>query len=161
MSVPGTGHRGSYSSPTERPLIARASRADKIQVLAGVPLFSGLSKKELGQIARLVTETDIAPREFLAYEGEVGREALVILGGRATVRRNGRKVAEIGPGDVVGEMSLVTNLPRNASVRADTFISALVMNQREFGELIDAHPKVGVKILKTVAARLAAAVPGH
>jgi CRP-like cAMP-binding protein len=141
--------------------MARASRADKIQVLAGVPLFAGLSKKELGQIARLVTETEISPREFLAYEGEVGREALVILAGRATVRRNGRKVAEIGPGDVVGEMSLLTNLPRNASVRADTFVAALVMNQHEFGELIDAHPQVGVKILKTVAERLAAAVPGH
>jgi CRP-like cAMP-binding protein len=82
---------------------------------------------------------------------------MVILSGKATVRRTGRKIAELSNGDVVGEMSLLTNTPRNASVRADTVVSALVMNTREFSSLVDLHPQVGKKILRTVAQRLAEA----
>lgn len=134
-------------------------QADKVAVLSGVPLFSGLSKKELGDIARNVTEVEISPREYLAFEGETGHQAMVILAGKVTVRKKGRKVAELGRGDVVGEMSLVTNKPRNATVRADTFVAALVMDSKEFGSLMDEHPQVAAKILKTVAERLTEA--GH
>lgn len=128
--------------------------SDKIDVLASVPLFSGLSKKELGEIARNVTEVEIGPRQYLAIEGERGAEAMVILAGRATVRKKGRKVAVLGSGDVFGEMSLITNLPRNATVMTDTIVAALVMSPREFDAVMDQHPKVAVKILKTVAKRL-------
>jgi CRP-like cAMP-binding protein len=129
-------------------------KSDKIDVLAAVPLFAGLSRKELGEIAQLVTEVEFPPREYLTYEGETGHEAMVLLAGRATVRRNGRKIAEMKAGDVVGEMSLITERPRSASIRADTFVTALVMSSREFYTLIDSHPRVGVKILRTVARRL-------
>jgi len=134
-------------------------QADKVAVLSGVPLFSGLSKKELTEIARNVTEVEISPREYLAFEGATGHQAMVILAGQVTVRKKGRKVAELGRGDVVGEMSLVTNRPRNATVRADTFVAALVMDSTEFGSLMDEHPQVAAKILKTVAERLTEA--GH
>ena len=136
-------------------------RADKIDVLSRVPLFAGLSKKELGEIAHSVTEVQIEPREYIALEGDVGRGALVILSGRATVRKNGRKVAELSAGDVVGEMSLVTNRPRNASVRTDTLVAALVMNPREFATIMDEHPQVATKILRTVADRLVEATGEH
>jgi CPA1 family monovalent cation:H+ antiporter len=135
--------------------------SDKVDVLASVPLFAGLSRKELGEIARSVTEIEIEPRQYIAFEGDVGREAMVILSGRATVRKKGRKVAELSAGDVVGEMSLVTNMPRNASVRADTFVAALVMNPREFATIMDEHPKVATKILHTVANRLVEATGDH
>lgn len=128
--------------------------SDKVDVLAAVPLFSGLSKKELGEIARFVTEVEISPRQYLAMEGETGREVMVILAGTATVRKKGRKVAELGAGDVVGEMSLLTNLPRNATVKTNTFVAALVMDPREFDAVMAAQPKVAVKILRTVATRL-------
>jgi len=134
-------------------------QSDKIDVLSAVPLFAGLSKRELGEIARNVTEVEISPREYLAFEGEIGNQAMVILAGRVTVRKKGRKVAELTTGDVVGEMSLVTNRPRNASVRADTFVAALVMNSKEFATVIDEHPQVATKILRTVAERLSEA--GH
>lgn len=134
-------------------------QSDKIDVLSGVPLFAGLSKRELGEIARNVTEVEISPREYLTFEGEIGNQAMVILAGKVTVRKKGRKVAELTTGDVVGEMSLVTNRPRNASVRADTFVAALVMNSKEFGMVMDEHPQVATKILRTVAERLSEA--GH
>jgi CRP-like cAMP-binding protein len=132
-------------------------RDDKIKVLADVPIFAGLSKKELGEIARLVTEVQYMPQEHLTHEGEIGREAMVILAGEGSVRRGGRKIAEVATGDVVGEMSLVSHRPRNATVRADTPMTALVMSTREFSSLMDEHPQVGLKILRTVADRLAAA----
>jgi CRP/FNR family cyclic AMP-dependent transcriptional regulator len=134
-------------------------QSDKIDVISGVPLFAGLSKRELGEIARNVTEVEISPREYLAFEGEIGKQAMVILAGKVTVRRKGRKLAELSAGDVVGEMSLVTKKPRNASVRADTFVAALVMDSREFTTVMDQHPQVAAKILRTVAERLSDA--GH
>ena len=130
-------------------------RSDKIHVLAGVPLFGGLSRKELGEIARNVTEVEIGPGEYLAYEGETGTQAMVLLAGKVIVRKKGRKVAELGAGDVVGEMSLVTDRPRNATVRAETMVSALVMDPKEFSAVMYEHPSVAAKILRTVAKRLA------
>ena len=139
------------------PLLKR--HADKVDVLGDVPLFSGLSRRELGEIARNVTEVEMSPGEYLAFEGETGHQAMVLLAGKVTVRKKGRKVAELGTGDVVGEMSLVTNRPRNASARADTFVAALVMDSKEFATVMDQHPRVAAKILKTVAERLIEA--GH
>jgi len=129
-------------------------RSDKVDVLSRVPLFGGLSRRELGEIARNVTEVDIAPQEYLAFEGEIGTQAMVILAGKVTVRKKGRKIAELGTGDVVGEMSLVTSRPRNATVRAESFVSALVMDSKEFANVMDEHPQVATKILRTVAERL-------
>src|SRR5687767_10635105 len=130
-------------------------RSEKVDVLSRVPLFGGLSRRELGEIARNVTEVDIAPQEYLAFEGEIGTQAMVILAGTVTVRKKGRKIAELGTGDVVGEMSLVTSRPRNATVRAESFVSALVMDSKEFANVMDEHPQVATKILRTVAERLA------
>ena len=129
-------------------------RSDKVDVLSAVPLFAGLSRKELAEIARNVTEVEIAPREYLAFEGETGHQAMVLLAGKVSVRKKGRKVAELTTGDVVGEMSLVTNRPRNATVRADTFVAALVMDSKEFSSVMEEHPQVAAKILRTVAERL-------
>ena len=133
--------------------------ADKVGVPGAVPLFSGLSRRELGEIARNVTEVEMSPGEYLAFEGETGHQAMVLLAGKVTVRKKGRKVAELGTGDVVGEMSLVTSKPRNASARADTFVAALVMDSKEFATVMDEHPRVAAKILKTVSERLVEA--GH
>jgi CRP-like cAMP-binding protein len=129
-------------------------QADKVDVLAGVPLFEGLSKKELTELARRVEEVEFRPGEHLLVVGEPADAAYVILDGRATVRRRGRKIAEVTKGDVVGEMSLVTDLPRNAGVRADTFVPALRVRKAEFDSIMDDFPRVAVKVLRTVATRL-------
>jgi len=66
-------------------------REDKIEVIGEVALFAGLSKKD----SNIVKEVEFLPRDYLAYEGETGREAMIILAGKATVRRGSRKVAEV------------------------------------------------------------------
>lgn len=135
-------------------------KAEKVDVLAGVGLFDGLSKRELGELARYVTELEIPAGASLATEGKSGQEAVVILEGTATVRRKGRKIAQVGKGDVVGEMSLVTKAKRNATVRADTDLVVLHIDAGDFATVMDEYPKVAVKVLQTVADRLVAAQGG-
>lgn len=136
-------------------------QSDKLDVLAQVPLFEGLSRKELTEISRRVSEVEFPPGELLIAAGGEGREAFVILEGRATVRMKGRTVAELSQGDVVGEMSLITDLPRSAAVRADTFLPALRMVRDDFTAILDEHPKVAVKVLRTVAARLVESIKAY
>lgn len=134
------------------PVLRRQS--DRIDVLASVPLFAGLSKKELTDLARKVRETEFVPGEHIMIEGESSGECFVVLTGSATVRRRGRKIAVLSSGDVIGEMGLVTDLRRSASVRADSFVSALTIDRPAFTAIMTDHPGVAVKVLKTVADRL-------
>lgn len=135
-------------------------QSDKIEVLSKVPLFAGLSKRELTGMARRVGETEFVPGEHILLEGEGAHECFVLLDGRATVRRNGEKIAEVAKGDVIGEMSLVTDLRRSAGVRADTFVSALRIGRSDFIAIMDEYPRVAAKVLKTVADRLVANTSG-
>ena len=126
-----------------------------LETLRQVALFSACSNKELEKVAKASDEISMTAGTMVMDQGQMGREAFVVVEGEVTVKRNNRKVATLGPGDVVGEMSLVTDLPRNASVRADTFVNALVMSRAEFTKIMDENPKVAVKVLQTVATRLA------
>lgn len=134
--------------------MARVRQADKIDALGRIPLFSGLSKKELQYLARLTTEVGVKEGSTLVKQGELGQEAMIIRSGIAVVRRNGRKIDEMGPGDFFGEMSLIDRMPRNADVIAASDMTVLVMDAREFSTLLDTYPRVAVKILKTVVERL-------
>lgn len=134
--------------------MARVRQADKIDHLQRIPLFSGLSKKELQFLARLLTEVGVKEGSILVKQGEYGQEAMIIEAGTAVVKRNNRKVDTMGPGDFFGEMSLIDNMPRNADVIATSDMTLLVMDSREFSTVLDTYPKVAVKILKTVVERL-------
>jgi CRP-like cAMP-binding protein len=134
--------------------VARVRQEDKINALGRIPLFSELSKKELVFLARMTTEVDVREGSTLVRQGEMGREAMIIESGTAVVRRNNRKIDDIGPGDFFGEMSLIDHMPRNADVVATSDMTVLVMDSREFSTVLDTYPKVAVKILKTVVERL-------
>ncbi len=134
--------------------MARVRQEDKINALGRIPLFSELSKKELVFLARMTTEVDVREGSTLVRQGEMGREAMIIESGTAVVRRNNRKVDDVGPGDFFGEMSLIDHMPRNADVVATSDMTVLVMDSREFSTVLDTYPKVAVKILKTVVERL-------
>ncbi len=137
-------------------LIARFTRSAKTDALGAVPLFSGLSKRELGMVSQLVTEVAFSEGTELVTEGELGREAMVLMKGTAVVRRKGRKVADLVAGDVLGEMSLINSAPRNASVVATSDVHLLLMDAREFASLLEGNQKIAIKLLKTVAERAAA-----
>ena len=130
------------------------SRDPKLRRLAQVSLFSDCSKRELARIAALTTEIDVEAGTVLTRQGEPGHECFVIERGKAKATIRGRKAARLGPGDVFGEMALLHAAPRSATVTAETEMSLVVLNSREFSTLIEDVPSVGRKVMAAAAARL-------
>lgn len=131
-----------------------ASKKAYIESLRNVPLFAGCTGKELDRIARSGDEVMMAAGTLLADQGQTGREAFIVLDGSVTVKRNGRKVATLGPGAIVGELSLLDHGPRTATVTCDTNCSLFVIAQRQFLGVLDDVPTLGHKLLATLAGRI-------
>ena len=123
-------------------------------MLAGVPLFAGLSKKELAQVASIADELDFRAGKELIRQGGAGREFFILLEGSAEVIRNGEKLATSGPGDFFGEIALVCDRPRSATVTTLEPSVALVVTERNFRRLVKESPEIALKVLQAVAARL-------
>jgi CRP-like cAMP-binding protein len=133
----------------------RARGKSKADLLRGVPLFSQLSAKQLASIASIADEVDLKEGKKLTTEGERGREFFVLLDGAADVRRKGRKVNRLGPGDFLGEIALLTHVPRTATVVATEPTRALVIRGPEFRSLLRRTPAIQLKVLDALAQRLA------
>ncbi len=131
-----------------------ATQKAQLQHLANVALFAEFSQRELKLIARAGDEITMTAGSVIIEQGQTGREAFVILDGRAVVRRGGRRVAALGSGGVVGEMSLLDHGPRTATVVCETNCELLVIDQRHFRELLEQSPKVSLKLLTTLAGRV-------
>lgn len=133
------------------------SRSRYLESLRTVAMFSGCTKKQLDHVARVMTELVIPAGQTFIHENSLAHEFMIIEKGTATVRRNGRKVAQIGEGDVVGELALILHRPRTASVTADTDLTVLVVDARSFEPLLDEVPGLARRLLTTVAERLSQA----
>ena len=123
--------------------------------LAGIELFSELSKQERRRVDSLMTPVRVEEGRVLTREGSQGREFLIISEGSATVSRRGQDVARLGPGDFFGELSLVAGIPRTATVTADTEMVVSALNRREFAAMLDESPALAKKILVGAVRRLA------
>jgi CRP-like cAMP-binding protein len=133
---------------------ARVHSATKVDLIARVPLFAGLSKRELGQVASIADEIDLPADKLLIREGEHGREFFVLLEGEAEVTRKGKKLATRHAGEFFGEIALVSNLPRIATVKTSKPARALVIRDHEFRALLQRAPTIAVKVLQAVAERI-------
>lgn len=133
----------------------RPGRRGKVDLLASVPLFAGLSKKELGEVALIADELDLPAGRAIVTEGERGREFFVLVEGTAVVTRKGTRLAEIEGGGWFGEIALVANVPRTATVTTSSSVRLLVINERAFGNLVGRMPSIAVKVLASVGERLA------
>lgn len=128
-------------------------RDEKLDLLAEVPLFDHLSRRELHAVARLLDVVEVPAGRELVREGTVGREFFVIIEGTAAVERDGRPVATVTAGDVVGEMSLLDGGPRSATVVASSDLRLLVGERRTFAPLLDADERVRTRVLEAVTTR--------
>jgi CRP-like cAMP-binding protein len=128
----------------------------KVELLSEVPLFAGCSKRELGLLATVADELDLAAGVTLIREGAPGREFFVVVSGTIEVERGSRKVAELGDGDWVGEIALVTDAPRTATVRTTSPVRVLVLTDRAFSKLVRDVPSIAEKVMRSLGERLAA-----
>jgi len=126
----------------------------KIELLKRVPLFERCSQRELGQIAMLADELDLPAARDLTSEGSGGFEFIVLVQGEADVVRKGRVVNELGPGDFVGEIALVTGQPRTATVKTRGPSRILVVTAPGFRTLMRDVPSIQDKVLSALAARI-------
>ena len=122
--------------------------------LAEISLFSGCSPKDLQRLAKATDEIAVEAGTVLTNQGDVGREAFILLSGTATVERDGRTVASLGPGDHVGELSLLDGGPRTATVTATTDVQLLVLSRPAFNGVLDEIPTLAHKLLVSLAHRL-------
>jgi CRP/FNR family transcriptional regulator, cyclic AMP receptor protein len=127
----------------------------KIDLIRKVPLFARCSRAELKEIALLADEIDLHEGKEMTREGAPGREFFVLLDGTADVKKNGRRVNTLGPGDFFGEIALVSREPRTATVIATSPVRALVITDRSFRRLLDDAPQVQTKVMEAMAERLA------
>jgi CRP/FNR family cyclic AMP-dependent transcriptional regulator len=129
-------------------------RNSKIELLKRVPLFAGCSKKELAHIAMVADEIDFRSGKRLIREGELGREFFILVDGTAEISRKGKPIDTAGPGDFFGEMALLADQPRNATVTTTSAVDALVVTARSFRDLIGDNPLIALKVMRAVAERL-------
>src|SRR3954447_13079487 len=138
-----------------RALRSRGKTKDaKLELLGNIPLFAACTKRDLARIASLADEVDVAKGKVLTRQGEPGRECFVIAEGRAKATMRGRRSASMGPGAFFGEMSLLDQGPRSATVTAETDMQLLVLTSQGFWSLLRDVPVVAPRIMRVLAERL-------
>jgi CRP/FNR family transcriptional regulator, cyclic AMP receptor protein len=121
--------------------------------LKDVPFFSSMSKKELAAVAQQTDEIDVSAGKVLAREGDFGQEFFIIDSGTAEVSRGGQRIGELGPGDFFGEMALLEEQRRTATVTATSPMSLIVMTRSSFRTLDRTMPKVHATVAQAIADR--------
>jgi CRP/FNR family transcriptional regulator, cyclic AMP receptor protein len=130
-------------------------RNQKVELIRHAPLFAHVSKRQLEQIAQIADEIDLREGKEMTKQGSRGREFFVLLDGNADVKKNGRRINTLGPGDFFGEIALVSDTPRTATVIATSPVRALVITDRSFKRLMSDSPEIQERVLSALAARLA------
>jgi CRP/FNR family cyclic AMP-dependent transcriptional regulator len=130
------------------------TKNDKVELLKRVPLFARCTKAELVEVAINTDERAALEGEKLTEEGRRGREFFVLLDGTVVVRRRGRNVADLGPGDWFGEIAILTYKPRTTTVTATSAVRLLVISDRSFRRVVETTPRIALTVLASVAERL-------
>jgi CRP-like cAMP-binding protein len=129
-------------------------RDAKIELLKQVPLFAECTKAELRELAGIADELDLREGTILTREGKVGHEFFVLIGGTVRISSAGKKLADLGDGDWLGEIALLTKAPRTATATATSHVRTLVINDRDFRRVVESMPSIAMKVLSCVAVRL-------
>ncbi len=133
------------------------SAVEKVEALVQVPVFSGLDSRDLLLIAMICSEEDLPAGETLCEEGDEGNELYLLLKGSIHIFKDTpegrREIARIEPYTAVGEDSLFTGNPRNASLILATDATILFLNRLHLQELILDYPQIALGILKSVLSR--------
>jgi CRP/FNR family cyclic AMP-dependent transcriptional regulator len=126
----------------------------KLELLARVPLFSGLGKAGLAQVAKLADEIDLPAGKQLLQQGDHPHEFFLIVDGSVRIDRDGAQINTLGPGDFLGEIALLDGGQRSATATAVTPVSLLILGQREFNTLLNDYPDIRASVITALARRV-------
>jgi HEAT repeat protein len=145
--------------------VAALSPIERVLFLRNVSLFTGLSPQDLERVALLAEERGFAGGEVIASEGELGDELYIVIDGTIRVVQDRgsteRELARRATGDVVGEMSLITQSPRIASLVADGAVRTIRLGRREFESMLRERPGIAMAVMRVLANRLAEDASPH
>lgn len=133
--------------------------SDKIMLLKRIEIFESLSVGELAAIASIVEEMDVPPGEVIIQEGSFGETMYLIIKGEVSVikemgKPNEIEIDRIKPGEYCGEMALIEDIQRSASIRTEKASSFMVLHKHEFRELVREYPHIGLEICKVLSGRI-------
>ena len=131
----------------------------KLDLLRSIPLFSGLGKKEVERLGQLADEVDLPAGHVLMRQGDRGAEMFVLVKGTVKVERDGRLLADRGSRAVLGEIALISQMPRTATVTTLEPSRFFVLGNRDFHSLMDEMPSVRTAILEVLASRISVLDP--
>src|SRR5919109_3607139 len=126
----------------------------KVEALKRAPLFEALSKKELTELARVSEDMELPAGEVLTREGDTGQEFFVIVDGTTEVMAKGKSMGDRGAGEFIGEIALLEDTKRTATVKAKTPLRVFVLTRQDFRRLIDANRSVEQKVMRALARRV-------
>lgn len=124
------------------------------EFIARVPIFSSCTPQEVMAIAAVAQESAFAPGQIVVTQGTPGQAFYLIISGRVEIVRDGRSLGAFGPGDFFGEMSLLDQAPRSATIKALDQTSCLMLSSWDFKALLERHPGIAIKLLEILSRRL-------
>jgi CRP-like cAMP-binding protein len=133
---------------------SKPAAADWAGVLGEVPIFANLSGRQVRGLAKIAKIKRVAPFTQIVREGETADAFFLILDGNAVVRPPGKRLVKLGTGDFFGELALLDDSPRSATVEAQDEVLLARISRKDFSRLLDKEPKVSLVLLRTLAARL-------
>jgi CRP-like cAMP-binding protein len=136
-------------------------RSQKTDLLKKVPLFINLSKRHLNEIGKHADQVSIKAGNVLAQQGNIGWDFILIVEGKAQVKKDGKVIRHLSSGDFFGEISLIDGEPRTATVIAETDMALLVVHRRSFDHLLDTIPGLQKKIIISLCKYLRRAEKGE
>ena len=126
----------------------------KVKALGSAPLFDGLSSKQLQELAKVADELQVEAGRVLTRQGQTGHEFFVLMDGEVEIERDGMSLGTRGAGDFIGEIAILEDVPRTATVTAKTPLTFFVLTAQSFRSVVDRHPDVENKVLRALARRV-------
>lgn len=137
------------------------STDEKASVLAAVPLFAGISGESMNRLAEVTGEQGFDEGQFIVRQGQVGTGLYVIVRGSVHVLRGSDELAKLGPGDFFGELSVIDQRPRNASVQAAEPTVCLALASWDLLSLLESDPAFALNMVRGLVARVRDAGEHH
>jgi len=136
--------------------VPRATVTARVEHLRTIPLFAGLPQRALQRVAGVMTEVSAAAGQVLIQHGHPGSGLLIVKEGTVVVERPGMASIELGPGEFLGELALLTpEGTHRARVRARTAAVLFAIGRADFARVLELEPRIGAAMLPGLARRLA------